>query len=197
MLERSMGGGMWMMNGAHMVDCLLWFVGSPAVAVKAMVTNKIIGQNADDSILAFIEFANGTCATLAHTGTKKPEPPPAEQWLTTEVIGTEGSVKAISYEGQAWLNRDGTYERVTLASDAEREEKVVRFLNEESGSPIDTPLPQSAIEQTGGIWAEVSAFVVAINGGQAPPVSNSHALDVMRIILAVEESSRNGREILL
>jgi len=161
------------------------------------VTDAIVQQKADDSIIAFVEFASGACATLAHSGSKRPEPPPPEQWMTTEITGTEGSLRVISYEGKAWLNTQGEDEPVPQERDAGKERAVAAFLNAESGKPADAPVAQSMIEQTAGIAAEVAAVVQAIETGSEPPVSNAHALAVVRTILAIEESSRTGREVRL
>jgi len=195
MLDRAQGGGMWLMNGAHMLDILLWFVPSPLVSVKGMVTSKIVEQQADDSVLAFFEFENGVCATLAHSGCKRPEPPPAEQYLTTETVGTEGTAGLVSYEGHGWINTDGEDVPVRPARDQDRVREVAAFLNREAGKPEDAPIAQSALEQTSGILDEVAAFVASVEADEDPPVSVQHARDVVEAILAVEESSRTGREV--
>jgi predicted dehydrogenase len=197
LLDRAKGGGMWLMNGAHIVDCLLWFVGSEVVAVKGSVTNRIMRQQADDSIIALIEFANGVYATVVHSGSKRPAPGPAEQWLTSVLTGTEGSLKTIPYQAKTWLNTEGEFEPVALETDAARAHAITTFVNMLTGSPAETPIAQSVIEEISGVTSEVAAFVQAIENGTEPPVSNAHALAVMEVILAVEESSRMGREVRL
>ena len=197
MLNREQGGGMWLMNGAHMLDVLMWLIDSPVTSVKGNVTNTILQQEADDSVCAFLEFANGVSATLNHSGSKRPEPAPAEQWMTTQVIGTEGSARVVSYQGEAYVNCDGKDEPVSQERDAAREGAVAAFINEEAGNPAGMPLAQSAIEQTTGILNEVEAFADAILGDQDLPVGNQQALDVVRVMLAVEASSRSGREVRL
>lgn len=197
MLDRARGGGMWLMNGAHMLDLLIWLVGSEVAAVKASVTDKVVRQKADDSIIAFVEFANGVCATLAHSGSKRPDPPPPEQYMTTELVGTEGKLKVVSYEGQAWIDTDGEAVPLELDRDADREQAVRQFLNAENGKPADAPVPQSAVEQTTGIATEVAAFARAIAAGEELPVSNQQSIAVIKAMLAIEESSRTGREVRL
>jgi len=197
MLDRSQGGGMWMMNGAHMLDLLMWLIDSDVVAVKGRVTNSVMGQRADDSVVAYVEFACGVGATVNHSGAKRPEPPPPQQWMTTEVVGTEGSAKVVSYQGEAYLNLDGEYEAIDVARDQERDQAVAAFINAESGNPPGAPLAQSVIEQTGGIAAEVAAFAGSILRQEEPPVAVDHATGVMRTLLAIEESSASGREIRL
>ena len=196
MLDRAKGGGMLMMNGTHMMDCLLWFIDSEVVAVKGNVTNKIVRQKADDSLIALLEFANGVYATVVHSCSKDPGHPP-EQWLTGEIIGTEGSIKTIPYQGKAWLNTQDEYEPIELGTDLSREKDITAFVNERTGSPIDTPIAQSIIEEILGVTNEVAAFVKAIETGTEPPISNTHALAVIKSLLAIEESSRTGREVRL
>ena len=200
LLDRSTGGGMWLMNGAHMLDCLLWFVGSEVVAVKGSVTSKIVQQEADDSIIALLEFANGVYATVVHSGSKRPVQPPPEQWLIGETTGTEGAVRTVPYQGEAWLNTEGDYEPVDLGDDGSRAAEVAAFL--QATDPATAPssgaeVPRSAVEEMAGVASEVAAFIGAIESGAEPPVSNAHALAVMEAMLAVEESSRTGREVRL
>jgi len=45
--------------------------------------------------------------------------------------------------------------------------------------------------------AELGAFAEAVRTGGAPPVSHRHARSVVAVLLAVEESSRTGREVCL
>lgn len=196
MLDRAKGGGMLMMNVAHMMDCLLWFIGSEVVAVKGSVTNKIVRQKADDSIIALIQFANEVYATVVHSCSKCPEHPP-EQWLTGEITGTEGSIKTIPYQGKAWLNIQDEYESIDIETDSSREKDITKFVNTQTGSPANTPVAQSIIEEISGVTIEIAAFVKAIETGTEPPISNKHALAVIEVILAIEESSHTGREVLL
>jgi predicted dehydrogenase len=193
MLDRAKGGGMLFMNGAHMVDCLLWFIGSELVAVKGSVTNTIVGQKADDSVIALLQFANGVYATVVHSCSKHPEHPP-EQWLTGEIIGAEGRVKTIPYQGKAWLNTEDEYEPIELEKEAAKEKDIAAFVNTITGTPIDAPVAQSIIEEISGVTNEVAAFVTAIESGTEPPISNVHALAVIKALLAIEESARTGRE---
>ena len=117
--------------------------------------------------------------------------------MTTEITGTEGSLKVISYEGKAWLNTQGEYEPVAIDRDLDRERAIAAFVNTEAGKPEDAPVAQSTIEQVAGILDEVRAFVGAIEAGTEPPVSNRHSAAVMEAVLAVEGSSRAGHEVKL
>ena len=164
-LDREKGGGMWLMNGAHMVDLLVWLIQSRPVSVKGKVTNRIYQQKADDSTSAIIEFENGVYATIAHSGFKPTGAGHGEE-LSTELVGTEAVVKMLSYQNKGFRMVGGAYE------------------------PVEVP-------ERSGIVEEVGAFVDAIQNDAPSPISNDHARIVMEALLAVEESSRTGREVRL
>src|SRR5262249_36728304 len=67
-LESTKGGGMWPMNGPHMIDRMSQFIGSRVVAVKAMVGTYFVDVPATDTGVAILQFANGVYATLQHCG---------------------------------------------------------------------------------------------------------------------------------
>ncbi|GIX07897.1 MAG: oxidoreductase [Candidatus Poribacteria bacterium] len=166
-LDRSKGGGMWLMNGAHMLDRLLWFLGSRVVSVKGMVSNRILGLNADDSVMALLEFENGAYATVQHCGWKRPERLIGPDELIGEIVGTEGMIKTVPYQNRIWLRKEnGEYQEL---------------------DPGDR----------GGVTEELAAFVEAILTGRPEPIPNAHSREVVRLLLAVEESSRLGREVRL
>jgi predicted dehydrogenase len=110
-LTRAYGGGMWQMNGAHMVDRMIWFADSPVVAVKAWIGNPLIGQEADDTSCAILHHANGLHATLSHAGYQRG----AERW-EGEFICTEGMLKLATFQPNAglWVARDDKYELIDV-----------------------------------------------------------------------------------
>jgi predicted dehydrogenase len=67
-LDRATGGGMWLMNGAHMIDRTCWVLDSSVASVKAWIGNPIHGLKADDANLAFLTLHNGKHATIVHAG---------------------------------------------------------------------------------------------------------------------------------
>ncbi len=99
------GGGMWYMNGVHMLDRLTWLVGSPITAVRAWVSNPMVGQNADDTALAWLDFANGVHATVHHTGYPQAGPERNE----VEIIGTQASVRVQTRDDRLWLSNGTDY----------------------------------------------------------------------------------------
>lgn len=111
-LDRAQGGGMWQMNGAHMVDRMVWFADSPVVAVKAFIGNPLLKQGADDSALALLQHANGLCSTVAHAGYKAGD----ECW-EGEFVCADGMLKLSTFPPNAglWVARSERYEPVEVA----------------------------------------------------------------------------------
>lgn len=108
-LTRTQGGGMWHMNGAHMVDRMVWFADSPVVSVKAWIGNPLIGQQSDDTSIAILRHANGINANLSHAGYRVG----AERW-EGEFICTGGMLKLSTFPPNAglWVARDDQYEAI-------------------------------------------------------------------------------------
>jgi predicted dehydrogenase len=158
-LDRATGGGMWWMNGAHMIDRLLFFVGSDIVCVKGMLSHRVLGQSCDDTSMALFQFTDGTYATAVHSGYKHPT---GAEWHVGEITATEGMLKAAG--NQLWVSKEGKYE------------------------PVAVPAESALVR-------EVAAFAECVRTGAEPPVSNAHSRAVVEALLAVEESSRTGREV--
>src|SRR5205814_10432353 len=70
MLDRALGGGMWLMDGAHQIDRTCWVMDSDVVAVKAYIDNPYHGLKTDDAELALLQLRNGQYASIVHTGYK-------------------------------------------------------------------------------------------------------------------------------
>lgn len=107
------GGGMWYMNGVHMLDRLTWLMGSPITAVRAWVSNPMVGQNTDDTGLAWLDFANGIHATVHHTGYPQEGPERNE----VEIVGTLASVRVATRDDRLWLSNGTQYVEQPLAND--------------------------------------------------------------------------------
>lgn len=107
------GGGMWYMNGVHMLDRLTWLIGSPITAVRAWVSNPMVGQNTDDTALAWLDFANGTHATLHHTGYPQEGPERNE----VEIIGTQARVRVQTRDDRLWLSNGAEYVEQPVSAD--------------------------------------------------------------------------------
>jgi phthalate 4,5-cis-dihydrodiol dehydrogenase len=109
-LDRSGGGGgMWLMNGAHMIDRSCWVLDSEVAAVKAWIGNPIYNLSADDSAMAFLQLKNGLNISIIHSGYKS-----GVQKCEVEILGTEGMLKFDSYSNHLEVENDGAYEPIEV-----------------------------------------------------------------------------------
>jgi predicted dehydrogenase len=166
-LDRAQGGGMWQMNGAHMLDRITWLMDSKVTAVKAWIGNPMVKQRADDSCAVMLDFASGAHAVFTHTGYAKEK---GNEWSEGEYILTEGMLRVNSrMNAGVWTATDGNYEPVEL----------------------DTP-PSGT-----GFTGEITDFARSILEGTPPPIGPEYARHIMDVLLAAEKSSETGREVVI
>jgi len=67
-LNRASGGGMLMTAGIHALDRLIWLMGQPAIGITAMIGTYFHNQEADDSALIGVRFANDRVGQVASVG---------------------------------------------------------------------------------------------------------------------------------
>ena len=169
-LDRSKGGGMWLMNGAHMVDRLTFLMGQPVVSVKAIVQTRFHTISADDTALAFLQFADGSAATLAHTGYKDHAGAGVDH-IGGEIIitCTEAQLKIVD---RARLYRSVAGDKGGMWQEVE-------------------------VDRVDTTTAELRALVHNIVHDEPETVSVEQARHIVAVMAACEESSRTGREVLV
>jgi predicted dehydrogenase len=109
-LDRKQGGGMWLMNGAHMIDRSCWVLGSEVAAVKAWIGCPIHNIAADDANMALLQLRNSTHVSLAHTGYAQRGAARCE----VEIACTGGMLLFDSYSNRLQVDKDGAYEPVDV-----------------------------------------------------------------------------------
>jgi predicted dehydrogenase len=109
-LDRASGGGMWLMNGAHMIDRTCWVLDAAVNSVRAWIGSPFHGLPADDANLAFLELDNGRHATIVHAGYKTRGVEKCE----VEVTCSDGMLRFDSYSNALAVERDGKYQPVTV-----------------------------------------------------------------------------------
>jgi predicted dehydrogenase len=171
-LDATKGGGMWPMNGAHMIDRLRMFVGSEVVAVKAFVGSSIHNLPTTDAGLALLQFADGVYATITHAGYRDGC---GVDRFEAEITGVEGQIK---FDGRhLWRAQEGRYE------------------------PQEVPAPQIVDRDTqvpvSAFLLQMSAFADAVLEDTPPPITGVYGREIVRVLDACEESSRTGREVRL
>jgi phthalate 4,5-cis-dihydrodiol dehydrogenase len=104
-LDRATGGGMWLMNGAHMIDRTCWVLDTEVQSVRAWIGSPFHNLPADDANMAFLLLRNGQHATIVHAGYRTRGVDRCE----VEVTCTDGMLKFDSYSNQLAVERDGAY----------------------------------------------------------------------------------------
>jgi predicted dehydrogenase len=104
-LDRATGGGMWLMNGAHMIDRTCWVLDSEVEAVKAWIGNPIHHLAADDCNMAMLTLGNGRHATIVHAGYRDR----GVERCEVEVTCTNGMLVFDSYSNRLAVEQDGRY----------------------------------------------------------------------------------------
>ncbi|MBV8715586.1 MAG: Gfo/Idh/MocA family oxidoreductase [Chloroflexi bacterium] len=104
-LDRATGGGMWLMNGAHMIDRTSWVLDTEVASVRAWIGSPFHNLSADDANMAFLQLRNGKHATIVHAGYKTRGVDRCE----VEITCTNGMLRFDSYSNQLAVDRDGAY----------------------------------------------------------------------------------------
>ena len=95
--NRYHGGGMWLTNGVHVVDRLLWLMGTQARSVSAVLGTRAHYQASDDTATALIRGKNGVGGVAIACGYVDGGPS-----YESHIIGTHGSLK-ISEHGEKFV----------------------------------------------------------------------------------------------
>ncbi len=109
-LDRATGGGMWLMNGAHMIDRTCWVLDTEVEAVRAWIGSPFHHLPADDANMVFLKLRNGLHATIVHAGYKTRGVDRCE----VEVTCTNGMLKFDSYSNQIAVDQEGKYQPIEL-----------------------------------------------------------------------------------
>lgn len=173
-LENSKGGGMWAMNGSHMIDRLCFLLDSQVTAVKARVGNPVFGLSTDMGI-AYLDFACGVSATIQHLGYRD-----GVNRFDAEISGTEAQLKVGGDGNRAelWRSRSGTWEEVPVA-------------------PTQLPTRPGAPEPSPIFGAQLRDFALGLVEQRAPSISAEYGRHIVQVLTACEESSATGREVVL
>jgi phthalate 4,5-cis-dihydrodiol dehydrogenase len=169
-LDASKGGGMWPMNGPHMIDRLRMFVGSEVVAVKAMVGSFFHNLPTTDAGLALLQFQNGVYATIAHAGYRNDC---GVDRFEAEITATEGQLRLDTR--RLWRACGGQWEQQEV--------------------PVPTVEGREGRLPASSFVLQMAAFADCVLDDTAPPVTGTYGREIVRVLDACEESARTGREI--
>jgi phthalate 4,5-cis-dihydrodiol dehydrogenase len=109
-LDRATGGGMWLMNGAHMIDRTCWVLDTEVASVRAWIGSPFHHLTADDANMVFLQLRNGQHAMLVHAGYRSRGVDKCE----VEITCTNGMLKFDSYSNQLATDHDGVYQPIEV-----------------------------------------------------------------------------------
>jgi predicted dehydrogenase len=173
-LENSKGGGMWAMNGSHMIDRLCFLLDSQVTAVKARVGNPVFGLSTDMGI-AYLDFACGISATIQHLGYRD-----GVNRFDAEISGTEAQLKVGGDGNRAelWRSRSGTWEEMPVTTPT---------FPTRPGVPEPSPI----------FGAQLRDFALGLLEQREPSITAAYGRHIVQVLTACEESSTTGREVVL
>ncbi len=104
-LDRATGGGMWLMNGAHMIDRTCWVLDSEVASVRAWIGSPFHNLSADDASMALLRLRNGLHVTIVHAGYRQR----GVERCEVEITCTDGMLRFDSYSNRLDIDQDGAY----------------------------------------------------------------------------------------
>ncbi|MCL4508267.1 MAG: Gfo/Idh/MocA family oxidoreductase [Chloroflexi bacterium] len=164
-MDRSKGGGMLQMNGAHMIDVCRWFEGVPIVSVSGRVGNDVFGDcvKADDSFVGILRFADSKVTSIAHVAYEE-----GVETYIHDVIGTRGQLRVASYPPAPglWINH---------------------------GSVLEAIPPRGSHSR--GLQGELQDLVTCLRENREVPITGAYGREIVAAMSALEASTREQREV--
>jgi UDP-N-acetyl-2-amino-2-deoxyglucuronate dehydrogenase len=175
----ALDGGSLMNQGIHYVDLLRWTMG-PVIEVSAVYATQDHKIEVEDTALAVLRFTSGAVGTIVSSTAVFPG---FAQRL--EVSGTGGTV----------LVEDGEIVRSAFTSDTP--DPGLRGTRLPRPAPAEGAAANAAALDMAGHAAQIADLLTAIEQGREPSVTGRDGRDVLEVVLAVYESAREGRPVVL
>jgi len=167
------GGGALMNQGVHTVDLLLWLMGDVRRVYGKAVT-ALHRIEAEDTVVATLEFANGAIGTLEAT--------------TAAYPGYSRRVELTGSEGTILIDQD----RVIGADLRTPTDEFIDSV-EESNASARSPV----VADVSGHRMILEDFLRAIENNSKPCCDGREARRSVRVVQAIYESSRTGLPVTL
>jgi UDP-N-acetyl-2-amino-2-deoxyglucuronate dehydrogenase len=168
------GGGALMNQGVHTVDLLLWLLGD-VVSVQAKAKTSLHAIEAEDTVVAILEFANGAVGTLQATTSVYPGYP-----RRVELTGSEGT---IILEQDRLIAADLRKAPADLLAGSEADR------NASASSPT--------VSDFRGHQAVLEDFLQAIKTNSMPRCDGREGRRSVGVVEAIYEASRTGTRVRL
>ncbi|MCX7016611.1 MAG: Gfo/Idh/MocA family oxidoreductase [Candidatus Sumerlaeota bacterium] len=169
------GGGALMNQGIHTIDLLRLFAGPPKIvqAFMGTLTHRI---EADDAVVACIQFANGALGTVVASTTCAPGFP-----RRVEISGERGSVALEDNQIVRWSFLDPTAEDERILREGAADEGL------KGGS---TAAEAISLE---GHRRQIEDFARAILEGKEPLIPGREGRHAVELICGIYQAARTGR----
>jgi UDP-N-acetyl-2-amino-2-deoxyglucuronate dehydrogenase len=175
----ALDGGSLMNQGIHYVDLLRWTMG-PVIEVSAVYATEDHKIEVEDTALAVLRFTSGAVGTIVSSTVVFPG---FAQRL--EISGTAGTV----------VVEDGEIARSAFTSDSPdpglRGNRLLRPTSAEGAAA------NAAALDVASHAAQIADLLTAVEQGREPSVTGRDGRDTLEVVLAVYQSSREGRPVVL
>ena len=175
----ALDGGSLMNQGIHYADLLRWSMG-PVAEVNAIYTTGNHEVEVEDTALAVLRFASGAVGTLVSSTVVYPGF--AER---LEVSGTGGTV----------VVEHGAIARSELTDDAAKLGLRGTLLPRPAADP--GAAANAAALGVSSHSAQIADLLAAVDEGRSPAITGRDGRDTLELVLAVYESAREGRPVVL
>jgi len=174
------GGGALMNQGVHYVDLLQWMMG-PVERVVARCTTAAHTIEVEDVALALLTFRSGALGILQASTAVYPGLPER-----LEITGSDGTAIVEAGQVTVWEFKDEKGEAEPYGAKIKA-----------GAAPVPAAASDPAALQIAGHVAQLTDLVEAVETGRDPVITGEEARKPLEIILAIYESARSGREVLL
>jgi predicted dehydrogenase len=175
----ALDGGSLMNQGIHYVDLLRWTMG-PIVEVSAVYATEDHKIEVEDTALAVLRFISGAVGTIVSSTAVFPG---FAQRL--EVSGTGGTV----------LIEDGEIVRSAFTSDSP--DPGLRGTRLPRPASAEGAAANAAALGVASHAAQIADLLTAVEQGREPSVTGRDGRDTLEVVLAVYQSAREGRPVVL
>ncbi|HXJ45113.1 MAG TPA: Gfo/Idh/MocA family oxidoreductase [Candidatus Dormibacteraeota bacterium] len=165
------GGGALINQAIHTVDLLLWLFGD-VVSVQAQKKTALHKIEAEDTLVALLEFANGAMGVLQATTSAYPGYP-----RRLELTGSEGTVI---------IEHDRLF-----ASDSRNKASELKSLGDDQNASATS----AAVSDVRGHRAVIEDFIDAIRTNREPRCSGVEGLRSVALVEKIYEACRLGKRV--
>jgi predicted dehydrogenase len=165
------GGGALINQAIHTVDLLLWLFGDVA-SVQAEKRTALHKIEAEDTLVALLEFANGAMGVL--------------QAATSAYPGYPRRVELTGSEGTVIIEHDGL-----VAADLRNKPSELQSMGDDRNSSANS----AAVSDVRGHRAVIEDFIEAIRTNREPRCNGAEGLRSVALVEKIYEACRSGKRV--